>query len=860
MAKEEVTLQNFAGGELSPQMYGRYELAIAKSGCRRMRNFVAETQGAGRFRNGFRVVHYARGNRVPFLLPFQFNDEQAYELEFTHKKLRFHKDEGVIVESNKTITGITQANPGVITSNSHGYSTGDEIFISGIVGMTELNGKSFLVVRINANTYSLTDIDGNAINTTGYGAWSSGGVTNRVYEIDTPYDEGLDLKKLKVSQNADTMYIDHPFYEPRKLTRSGHTSWTLSLYTRTDDPFLDKKAITGITQANPGVITSVGHGLTVGQVIIIEGIVGMTELNSRVYIVNTTPSADTFTVKDYLTGVVENTTTYTAWSSGGYASLQELLPGALAFYEGRLYHGGISGDPTKFIGSMAPDTDGTPRYDVFTTGTDADHAVFFSIADGEVNKIFWLMGTSRLLFAGTFGTETKITGETADKPITPTSVNVKAENRLGVADISPINKENIVIYVQRGGLTVRSFEFDALADAFISVDRNLVSEHVTKSGLVQIAWQTGRPDILWGVREDGKLIGLTFKSREDVSGWHIHDTGGDYEDKFLSIASMPRPTQYDQLWAATERVVDGHTRRFIEFMEDQPEFPDFFDFYTGDYAADVAKYQRAMREAQKEYLHLDCGISYDGTEAGTDAGANMTPGAGATTLGTTGVTFTAGAAVFTSGDVGREIWKKSENGDVTGRAKITGYTNSTTVTCKILEAFDSLTAMAAGDWYLTTDEVTGLDYLEGREVTVVADGGVHPSKTVADGMISLDYQASKIHVGMPYVGFLEPMNIEGGGTTGPSQAKPKNINRVGIRFLNTLGAEVGTNPYKAEEVDFSKMPLQVGGPQTLYSGTKNIHLTDDWNMDKTIFVRQRNPLPCTVQLLEVWVEADNDGS
>lgn len=857
MASEQIVLQNFVGGELSPAMRGRYDLPVSKAGCRRLRNYIAKTEGNAEYRSGFGLVHNTRRNKVPFLVQFQFNDEQAYILEFTDKYLRFHKDEGIIVESDQTITGITKANPAVVTVASHGRSNGDEVFIDGVVGMTEVNGKSFIIAGVTANTFQLTDQDGSNVNSTNYTTYTSGGTMNRIYEITTPYDELLDLEKLKVTQNADTMYIDHPFYEPRKLTRTGHTAWTLALYTRTNDPFLAKATITGITQANPGVITDAAHGFVTDDVIIIEGIVGMTELNSRVYKV-VKINNDSYSLKDYITGTAVDTTAYTAWSSAGYASLQSLLPSCLTFYEGRLYHGGMAGNPDQFIGSRAPTVLGVPRYEDFTSGTDADHAVYFSIADGEVNKILWLMGTNRLLFAGTFGTETRITGETSEKAITPTSINVRAENRLGVADIAPINKENIVIYVQRGNLTLRSFEFDALYDRFVSEDRNLVSDHVTKSGIIQLAWQTGRPDIVWGVLNNGRLLGLTFKSKEDISGWHVHDTGGDDNDKFLSIASMPRAAADDQLWVATERVIDGHTRRFIEFKKDPADLPDFFDFYTGDEEDDLEVFTRAMQQAQKEYVHLDCSTTFDGSDLGSDASATMTPASGALTLDTVDVVFTASAAVFKSTDVGREIWKKAIDGEGYGRGRITEYTDTTHVKCVIIQAFDSVTAMAAGNWYLTTDTISNLDYLEGREISVVTDGAVHPSQTVTDGVIELDYQASVIHVGIPFVGFLEPMNIEAGGTSGPAQAKPKNINRIGIRFLNTLGAEFGTDPYDAERVDFTEMPLQVGAPQLLFSGVKDVHLSDSWSLDKTLFVRQNNPLPCIVQFLELWVETDND--
>lgn len=861
MAKEEVIYQQFSGGELSPQMRGRADLAIYKSGCRRARNMISETLGNSRYRNGLRKVHHTRLNQTAFPIEFQFNDEQAYTLEFTDKKLRFYKDDGIILEDDIAISAISKTNPGVVTTTAaHGLADGDEVFLYDIKGMTELNGRSFLINVTGATTFELQDIDAVNVSTINYGTHTATtGVVNRIYELATPYKEDFDLSLLSPTQNADTMYIDHPFYEPRVLTRTGHTSWTLALYTRTSDPFLSKKNISAITLANPGVITFTGaHGYSTGDVIIIEGIVGTTELNSDVYKVVVT-AADKITLKNYFTGAAIDTTSYTAWSSGGYASLQELLPSTPCLHEGRLFHGGMEGNPTQFIGSRSPvPTTGVPRLTDYTAGADADHAVYYSIADGEVNHIQWLIGTNRLLMAGTFGTEVKITGETIDKPITPTSINVKAENRLGVAPIAPINKENIVIYVQRNGLVLRSFEFDALNDRFVSNDKNLVAEHITTGGIKQIFWQTGRPDICWAIRNDGVFLGLTFNSAENVYGWHQHSVGGSSSDKVLYGVSAPRPNGYDRAWFVTERVIDGVTRRFMEYMEDQVIFPDFDDFYTGEdnETEDRERFVLAMQEAQKTSLHLDCALSYYGTDIGESAAATLTPN------DVTGsIVITSNVNIFVAEYVGREIWKKSTTtGEGYGRARIDAFTDAKHVTCTVLSDFDSVSAMAPGDWYLTVQDITNVNHLEGETISVVADGAVHPDVTVLNGAISLEYQASVVHLGFSYEGILQTMSVEAGGTTGSSLGKPKNINKVQIRFLNTAGAEYGTSLYHPELVDFAEMPLSVGAAQVLFSGVKDLPLRDNWEIDKSVYVRQTNPLPCVVQFLEISVDTDNNGT
>lgn len=90
---------------------------------------------------------------------------------FAKKRAIFHQ----VVDSEKTITGATAANPVVITSALHGFSDGDQIAIYDVVGMTDLNGKMFLVADSDTNTFSLTDLNGSAIDGSDYDAYVSGG-------------------------------------------------------------------------------------------------------------------------------------------------------------------------------------------------------------------------------------------------------------------------------------------------------------------------------------------------------------------------------------------------------------------------------------------------------------------------------------------------------------------------------------------------------------------------------------------------------------------------------------------------------------------------------------------------------------
>ncbi len=802
-----VIQSNFASGELSPKVWGRYDLKIYKNGLEIMENFIAEIQGAARFRTGTKYVHHTRLNQEAFLAPFQFNDEQAYLLELTDAMMRIYRNGSITLEDSTTITGATKADPCVITDVAHGYVDGDEVFINSVVGMTEINGKSYIINQLTVDTFEIADVDGNDIDSTAFTTYTSGGVAEKVYEIATPYHEGDNLFELKFAQNADVMYItDGEGNDIRKLTRTGHAAWTLSTFARTADPF-PARVITAATQASPCVVTAVAHGFENGEIISIHDVVGMTELNHNFYVVSN-KAADTMELHT-LAGDDVDSTGYTAYSSAGVLGD---FPSCVAFFEGRLIYGGTRNRPETFWISRSPDpTTGLTRYDDFTTGTDADHAAIFTLSpskSGQIDHIEWLAGHNDFLAIGTFGGIRKVTGGGVNEPITPTSVSIKPVTESGVADITPIPQGTITLYVQRGQLTVRSLEYDVLSENFIAVDRNLVADHMFEAigYCKQIAFEEGSPDILWAVRSDGVLAGVSFKAKEDVSGWHRHILGGKHTDdnsvvttpKVLSVGIIPQANNFDQVWVVAERKIglaaSGVTRRYVEYFADTARVPDPEKYFTGaaNETSDTAAFNAAMFEAAKDFIHLDSCVTYDGAGYGT----TMTPGAASGS----GISFTAGASIFAATDVGKQIWKKSVDGIGTGRAVIDSYTSGTVVVCTITEDFDDTDTIPDGEWFLTAGTVSGLDHLEGATVAAFSDGEDLGDFVVENGEITSGSQSGTLHVGLRYVGLLKTLNIEVGGVEGAAQSRQRNVEKAAIRFLGTLKVKVGTHRYGLEEV------------------------------------------------------------
>lgn len=353
--------RSFAGGEIAPALYARVDLVKYATGTRTLRNFYVLKHGGAASRAGTQfVAEVSDSTKVVRLIPFIFNNDQTYVLEFGDQYMRVIKEGAQQYELTQDITGITQANPAVVTySGADSFANGDEVYISGVVGMTEINGRSYKVSNVNtgANTFELQNMAGVDIDSSSFGAYSSGGDCSLVYEIATNYLEA-EVNDLKFVQSADIITIVHPNHPPAELARTGDTSWTLSDISLNPDiarptgfgvvkgagtgsnTFIYKvtsvsedgveslsglkgtpTAISNITQASPAVVTYSGADIWANNdVVFINNVVGMTEVNNKEYrIDNVNTGANTFELKT-TTGIDVDSTGFTAYSSGGQLS------------------------------------------------------------------------------------------------------------------------------------------------------------------------------------------------------------------------------------------------------------------------------------------------------------------------------------------------------------------------------------------------------------------------------------------------------------------------------------------------------------------------------------------------------------
>lgn len=326
----KVIQPSMAGGEVSAAVGARVDLSKRAVAVERAENFIATFTGSMMSRMGTQFVAQCKPGAGQFrIIEFEFNDSQTFVLELGETYMRFHTLGAQILDSSavKTITAATAADPVVVTSTGHGLSNGDEVYIAGVAGMTELNARSFLIANVTANTFELQDLNSVNVDGTGYTAYTSGGTATPPYEVTTPW-AAADLFEISYAQSGDIMTLVHPDYPPQELVRVANDNWTLTEVALTPDQAsptaisaVDNTngtptAITGITQANPGVVTSASHGLVTGDKIHLVGVVGMVEVNNFVYDV-TRIDANTFSLEYTDTGTVVDTTSFTAYSSGG---------------------------------------------------------------------------------------------------------------------------------------------------------------------------------------------------------------------------------------------------------------------------------------------------------------------------------------------------------------------------------------------------------------------------------------------------------------------------------------------------------------------------------------------------------------
>lgn len=820
---------SFSGGELSPSLHGRVDQVKYATGLKTCRNFIVQRHGGVANRPGTQFVGEVNdSSKTVRLIPFVFNASQTYVLEFGNLYMRVHQNGVQLTETAQNITGATNANPCVITIAGHGYSNGDEVQVASVGGMTELNGRNFKVANVAANTFSLQYMDGTDVDSTSFGTYTSGGTAAKVYEIVTTYVEA-DLDELQYVQSADIITIVHPNYPPRELSRTGHTSWSIA------------NIVFGPTIGTPQNLLSDSPGAGFNyKVTAVDAETGEESLPSDLEEATTETStltwtavsgADYYEVYKEVNGVYGwiGTAATNTFKDDSYTedladnppedrqpfSGASDYPSTVTFYQQRLMFANTDNDPEKIWSSKT----GLRKNFMISTPLQDDDAVTFSILGREVNEVRHMLDIGKLITFTASG-EWSINGDTAGI-LTPTGVNPQQHTANGSGTLAPIVASGSALYVQARGSIIRDLGFDFQTEGYRGNELTIFANHLFDNyTLVDWAYQQIPHSVVWAVRSDGVLLGMTYLREHQVFGWHRHDFDGLVEN----VAVVPEGTE-DVLYLTIKRTIDGNTVRYIERMATRQ-------------VVDI-----------EDSIFVDSSLSYDGTHSGA---TTMTLSGGTNWTYDEDLTLTASVSTFLSTDVGNAIFLTGTDGTLI-RCTIKTYTSGTVVTVnphKTVPA--SMQAVAISTWSKAVDEVGGLWHLEGEEVSVFADGFVvaNPNNdaydvvTVTNGIATLDKPYAVIHVGLPITSDLETLNMDLPGVSSMSDKK-KSITKLTAFVEATRGVFAGSDVDNLTEY---KLRDEEGydDPVALKTGTIDVNITGVWKSSGQIFIRQIDPVPASI--------------
>ncbi|WP_019646199.1 hypothetical protein [Novispirillum itersonii] len=725
---------SFGGGELAPSLWSRVDLAKYAEGLKTCRNFFIAAHGGAYSRPGLRFIAEARNSTRPVrLIPFQFSTVQTYVLEWGHLYLRVHKDGAPVLEGDKAVT----ASGAELTAAAHGWAVGDDLFLEGVSGGG--NSRTVRITAVTANTATVSALDGGALALTG------SGTAARVYTLTTPYSADQ-IFRLNVVQSADVMTLCHPDHPPRELRRTGHTAWTL-----TDITFVPRQVPPTGLSATPINSGSEQYSYAVTAVNADDAeesppaYVGLSSAASAAWKnqINwvAAPGADTYNIyrqkagtygfvgRSKTTGFVDDNIAPDLGDgppnprnpfvgAGNY-------PQAVAYYQQRRVFAGSAAKPQTVWLSVSS------AYNNFSvsTPTKDDDAITLTIAAQRVNEVRHLVPLTSLI-ALTSGGEFTIGPGSQSDPLTPSNIQTRPQGYRGAAHTPPLVVGNTVLYVQAQGGIIRDLGYDYTSDSFTGNDLSVLANHLF-SGHTLTDWAYAQTpySIIWAVREDGTLLGLTYMKEQKVWAWHRHDTDGLFE----SVATIPEGNE-DGVYVVVRRTVNGVTRRYIE------------------------RFATRVITTVQDCFCVDSGLTYSGPAVST---------------------------------------------------------------------------------------VSGLWHLEGKAVSVLADGNVVAGQTVTNGRITLLQPSTTVHVGLPYTCDLQTLDIEM-ASVGTIQGRDKRVVGLTVRMENTRGLAVGKEGSLTEmRVD----PSVIANPLPLETGDYRFALPPGWSTGSSVLIRQTYPLPAGVMAI-----------
>jgi len=883
--------RSFAGGEISPQMLGRIDDSKYQTGAALMRNFIAMPQGPAQNRPGTMFVRPTKSNGVARLIPFTFSTTQTMVLEFGDGYLRFHTQGatlgpgtpaaynnatnyavGALISSagvNYYCIAATTGNappnatywyplPAGIYEIPTPYAAADLFGIhyvqSGdILTLVHPNYAPRELRRYGATDWRLVPITfGSSITApTGISVTPSLGESILISAATTASPAVFTSVFAHGFVVGDTVFM-------RGVTGTGGYTLADGFYTVATVPTTSSFSLRNYDTGNPVNITAGTYTANSGRVqfgtkiydivnsYVVTAVVtgqGESAASSPVSATNNLYVNGAFNTISW--SAVSGATRYNVYKaqSGLYGYVGQTnttsfvdnniapdmgitppiydtvfasannYPGAVSYYEQRRVFAGTNNDPQTIWMTRS----GTESDMSYSIPTKDDDRVSVRVAAREANTIRHVVPLTQLLLL-TNSAEWRVSPANSDT-ITPSTISVRPQSYVGANNVQPVLVNNTVVYCSARGGHVRELGYNWQAQGFITGDLSLRASHLfDNNDVLDMCYAKAPQQVLWFVSNNGKLLGLTYIPEEQIGAWHQHDTDGVYE----SCTAVTEGIE-DALYVIVRRVVNGNTVRYVE------------------------RFASRQIDDVTTAVFTDSSLTYDGTNT---TATTMTISDGTTWDSSELLTLTASTPTF---DVPVAPPEPSDVHDA-----IVVLYGGKKYRLEILQVNSDTEALVQTDltipaglqnlpittWQFARDTVSGLGHLEGKTVSILADGGVMPQQVVTGGTVTLQRAASYITVGLPYQSDLQTlpmvMNIDGYG-----QGRMKNVNKSWLRVYRSSGIFVGpdaTNLVEAKQ----RTTEPYGSPPALKSDEVLVVMTPAWASGGQIYVRQSDPLPLTI--------------
>jgi hypothetical protein len=849
----------FAGGEFAPSLRSRTDLARYPTGLARARNCIIHPHGGCSNRPGMVMIAETKdSSKRSKLFSFQFSTDQAYTLEFGDGYIRFYTDGAQIVKS--AATAWAGATP---------YIVGDFV--------TESATTYYCLVAHTSGTFAI-DLAA--------GKW----VAQSIYEIPSDYAEadvaGL---QIKVAQSADVLYIAHPDYPPMELARNGHDDWTLSEFDFSGGPFMlsNTDETNTVSVASAAWVTATAY--VVGDYV---------ESSDNTYLCISAHTSGVFAT-DLAAGrwyktiaVAVGTMTMTAIAD----TFNAQHVGALWRYINKVTN-------TNVVGSLTTDKTDVilcgPTWRLITTGTWSGSVVIEKSTDAGTTWVPVQTFTSNVDTYGDTGESQcliRLNRPTAGGyyPLggggTPTQSGTAVCN-LSADPFDWVSIVRITAYSTAKIVTVTAEDQAISAQATFDWAEGSWSEYRGYPSVVTLhqdrtIWSStaSEPQTNWA-SETGNYSSFARSSPlVDSDGITVPLPS----QKINAIRNLVPLGDLLALTSGADWVITSSNGVLTPAtVQARPQ-----GVRGSSHLAPVVVGNRIIAMQPMGQVVRDLGINpYDSSSTQGDDNISIMSAHLFQGFEIVGMAYAQepDSLIWMVRDDGvllcltylreQEVlaWTRHDTlGLVESICTIPGdgYDEVWLIVKRVIGGVvkrfvermaQRMASTAPADQVFMdcaityegspTDEVTGLDHLEGEDVIILADGKVVTGKTVTGGAVTLPFSASTVHVGIRYSMEMETLALELPLRDGTMQGRKARISEVTVRYEKSMGGKYGpADESRLDRIITRPEGIAAGQPVPLQDGEARLPFQGGWEDGARVLIVQEDPLPLTIVALIPRVE------